>query len=209
MSKKELSPLSYLRFFHALPVKFNIDIFVDQKLVFRDIMYEDFTDYIKITPGEHTIHITQTKSPMTIYSLVWRIPAEKIYTALIAPQTKDSIGIEIYKIEDIQRVIPSNHFLIRSGHFSMNRPSIDTSLSENAPVFKRVGSSEVTNYISLEPNLYNLQVSDSQTGKLLIKLPRIRLKTSRCYSIYMIGNGTKEFPLTAALSLDGNSYLKI
>jgi hypothetical protein len=200
---------SYLRFFHALPIQYSIDIYIDDKLTFCDRLYEDFTDYIALLPGEHTIHITRTNNPIIIFSTTWDISDQIIYTGIIAPKTKEGIGIEIYKMEDVTRPIPSNNFLIRFGHFSMNTSSIDVFLSNDMATFKRVSCSELTNYTSLKPGIYTLQIIDSKTGKRLLTAPNIRLKPIRFYSIYMIGTGLKEFPLLSVISLDGNSYLKI
>ncbi len=209
MLKKDDIPLSYMRFFHALPVKYSIDIYIDTKLVFRDVLYEDFTDYIALCPGEHTINITHAKNPITVYSMIWYVPNKKIYTGIIAPKTKDGIGIEVYKIEDLIRPIPSNNFLVRLGHFSMTTPTIDAFLSDNTAAFKKVSCNELTNYTASKSGVHTLQIKDSKTENSLLMVPNIRLKTSRFYSIYVIGNGSKEFPLTLAIPIDGNSYLKI
>lgn len=209
MLKKENLPLSYMRFFHALPVQYSMDIYIDGKLVFRDVLYEDFTDYIKLSPGEHTLSLTQAKSPITVSSMTWHIPNEKVYTAIIAPKTKEGMGISIYKMEDVLRPIPSNNFLVRFGHFSLPTPAVDVFLSDKTPVFKRVSCNELTNYLPSKPGIYTLEVKESNSGNSLITLPNIRLKPSRFYSIYAIGNGTNSFPLTLALPIDGNSYLKI
>lgn len=207
----KLTPLtkSYVRFFHAIPINYSIDIYIDSKLIFCDILYQDFTDYISLLPGEHTIHMTRTKNPIIIYSAVWDILDQKIVTGVIAPKTKEGIGIDIYQMEDILRPIPSNNFLIRFGHFSMNTGAVDVFLSNDKATFKRVSCSEMTNYTSSKPDIYTLQINDSKTGKLLVKAPNMRLKTTRFYSIYALGNGSKEFPLIVIISLDGNSYLKI
>ncbi|WP_069997501.1 DUF4397 domain-containing protein [Cellulosilyticum sp. I15G10I2] len=209
MLKKENIPLSYMRFFHALPIKYSIDIYIDTKLAFRDVLYEDFTDYIALYPGEHTITIKQTKNPITVFSMVWHVPNQKIYTGIIAPKTKDGMGIEIYKIEDITRPIPSNNFLVRIGHFSMPTPTIDIFLSDNTATFKKVSCNELTNYTPSKPGIHTLEIKESTTGKSLLSVPSIRLKTTRFYSIYVIGNNSKEFPLTITIPLDGNSYLRI
>lgn len=209
MLRRETVPLSYIRFFHALPINYSIDIYIDNKLVFGDVLYEDFTDYVSLPSGEHTIHITRPKNPIVIYTTLWSVPEQRIYTCVIAPKTKDNIGIEFYKIEDILRSIPSNNLLIRFGHFSMNTPTIDAFLSDDNATFKKVSCSEMTNYISLKPTLYTLEINDSKTDKHLVSAPHIRLKPSRFYSIYTIGNGSKDFPLITVLSLDGNSYLKL
>ncbi len=209
MLKKDMIPQSYVRFFHALPIKYSIDIYIDSKLIFRDILYEDFTDYITLFPGEHTISITKAKNSIIIYSTLWYIPNQKIYTGIIAPKTKDITGIEIYKIEDIQRPIPSNNVLLRFGHFCMGTPPLDIFLSENSPAFKRVSCNEITNYMPVNPGIYNLEIKESKSDNSIVTLPNIRLKPSRFHSIYAIGNGLKEFPLTLAIPIDGNSYLKI
>jgi len=209
MLKRNPLTKSYVRFLHAIPIKYSMDIYIDGKLIFCDVLYEDFTDYISLLPGEHTIHMTRTKNPIIIYSLALDILDQKIVTGVIAPKTKDGIGIDIYKMEDVLRPIPSNNFLIRFGHFSMNIGVVDVFLSDDNATFKRVSCSEMTNYTPSKPGLYSLQVNDSITGKLLITAPNMRLKTTRFYSIYTIGNGSKEFPLIVIISLDGNSYLKI
>ena len=209
MSKTDPISLSYIRFFHALPIKYGIDIYIDNKLRFNDVLYEDFTEYIALPPGQHTVHLSRTKNPIVLCSKVLNISDQKIYTSTVAPKSREGTGIDIYKIEDVLRTIPSNNFLIRFGHSGGNSAAVDVFLSDDVPLFKRVSYSEITNYTPKNPGIYTLQLKESKTGKVLVSAPNIRLKPSRFYSIYTLGNGSKEYPHIVVIPLDGNSYLKL
>lgn len=209
MLKKEMPPKVYMRFFHALPVHFNVDIYIDSVLKAADILYEDFTEYISLLPGLHTIHITRHKNNTLLYSKKFNLYNQKIYTCLIAPQSKEGTGISFYNLEDIMRPIPSNNLLIRFSHFSCRTPSVDICLPHDITLFKNVSFGEMTNYMAVMPGTYTIQIKENKTNTELLTLPNVRLKPCRFYSIYAIGNQSKENPFFIVIPLDGNSYLKV
>lgn len=208
MSKKEIAPKSYLRLFHCLPVSSPIDLYIDNKLQKANLIYEDFTDYNLIMPGEHTLHITLYKQQEILTKKTLFILPSKIYTVVLVPETKQGTGLALYVIEDVIRTIPSNHFLIRFGHFNHALSLLDITLTHETSTFKKVSCYEMTNYQAINPSSYTLQIKDSSTQKVLLTAPKLLLKPSRFYSIYILGNRSKEFPTQMVLSIDGNSYIR-
>lgn len=200
---------SYIRVFHAVPTSIPIDVYIDKKAVAPDFLYEDFTEYIPIAPGEHTISITKANEPTIIYERKINLAPKSIYTAIAAPKCKNPKELNIFLLEDTQRPIPANNLLLRFGHFSKATPIVDITLPDGTPVFKNMAYGQVTQYIPLAPGVYTLEARDPQTGKVLLTIPDIRLKGERFYSIYAVGDNTKQFPLQVVIPLDGNSYLKV
>ena len=199
---------AYIRFFHAFPVAFSIDIYMDKKLVASDILYEDFTEYLSVSPGEHIITITKNKNTVPLFTKKILLSDKGIYTSIIALKNKDTTGPDLSLIEEVQRAIPVNNLLCRMAHFSNVLSQIDVTLPDGSPVFKNIAPFQVTNYIMLKQGTYSLTVHDLNTKRIVFNADNIRLKPGRFYSIYVIGTGKKDYPIQLVIPIDGNSYLR-
>lgn len=208
MSPKSNTEKSYLRFFHVFPASLSVDVYIDKKLMVSDILYEDFTEYLSLPSGEHTITITKNKNSVPLLNKKIHLLNNMIYTSIITPVNKDTMGIDINFIEDTQRAIPINNLLCRFAHFSNAFSNIDVTLSDGTSIFKNIAPKQVTNYIMLKQGTYSLAIRDINTSRTLLNVENIRLKPSRFYSIYAIGSNKKEFPIQLVIPIDGNSYLR-
>ncbi len=208
MLSKPTIEKSYIRFFHVFPSPLSVDVYVDKKLMASDILYEDFTEYLSIPCGEHTIIVTKNKNSTPLITKSVHLANNGIYTSIIASKQKDAIGIDINFIEDTKRAIPSNNLLCRFAHYSNALSNIDITLSDGSSIFKNIAPCQVTNYIMLKQGTYTICIRDINTSRTLLNVENIRLKPSRFYSMYAIGTNKKEFPIQLVIPIDGNSYLR-
>lgn len=204
------STKAVLRFFHCFPVLDALDLYIDQKKYCKNVLYEDFTTYKVIAPGEKHIRIMPFEESEPIGEKILTLESSHIYTIIIAPRTKEATAPTIYLLEDSLRPIKEQSFLIRFGQFARYLDGVEFSLKvPKSPHIhaKKVSCYELGYYIPLPPNEYTLSLKDLQTQKELLTLHKLPLKLRRYYTIYLIGLGTKAFPTKAILSVDGNAYI--
>lgn len=173
-------------------------------------MYEDFTQYMLISQGEHIITLTLHDDLTPIYERNISLSPYKIYTLIFLTDPKHNDKTTLYLIEDIQRSIPPHHCMCRLGHFNYATPLLDFYFTDSTKkdTYKKVSCYEMTPYFPLLINTYSLNTTINLTQKSFITLKNLELKLDRFYTFYIIGNEKKETPPQILLSIDGNSYLR-
>ena len=61
------SGTSLLRVFHAAPQAPAVDVYINEKLVFSNLQFTQFSSYVKLKEGEYRIDIFQTGTMLPIH----------------------------------------------------------------------------------------------------------------------------------------------
>lgn len=196
---------SYARVFHAVPNAPAVDVYLNNKIIARNLSFSNFTQYLKLEPGHYDVQIFKAGSrrDLLLRENLYINPSS-IYT-IAAIGYVSSIGL-LPVFEPKGPLIPGK-FFIRFGHFSPNSPNVDLTLNDGRKLFTNVPYKKVTGYIPLSPGNYNFNLRSTSTGDLVLNIPNINLKAGRFYSIYAIGLLGDKPPLQVVIPLDGNSYL--
>lgn len=206
MKKKNSPAEAFLRSFHAYPTPKSLDIYLDDTLYVKDMLYQDFSQYKPLSKGEHHISITLTgESVIIAMRSIWISP-QKIYTLIIAPDLKNEIP-GLYLINDVQRPIPENHCLVRVGAFCEKRELIHIHYDNHPLSFKKISPHQISHYLAFEPGNYTIIAEDLEQHEILCELRACELKVQRIYTHYCLGKGTKEYPFQLLHSIDGSSFL--
>ena len=203
--KSSSTPCSYLRLFHALPTAESFDVYLDEERYTKDLLYEDFTPYKPLAPGEHQITLTAYHTTEPLYTRTIWLSENRIYT-LILSYMPDSTNLQGYLINDPPKAIPEEHLLIRVANFSQYTAPLTMHLVDTKPIFKKVPLRQTSSYLGFVPTTAAIEVLDIESQKCLISKPTNIFKISRYYSLYIIG-GTENYPLKWVQTIDGNSFI--
>lgn len=197
--------VSHIRFLNASPNSPAIDVYLNDRLMFRNLLYKYFSDYVTIPSG--TYHIKVFPSGNTVNPLIDKslfIPPEKIFTLAAIDEYPN---IDLLSIEDVRRPkIPGKAF-IRFGHLSPEAPTLNVVLPNGNTLFSNVSYKQITPYIPVDPGTYAIEARSSSSGERILYVPNIRLRGDRFYTIYAVGNLSKPPELQVLIPLDGNSYI--
>ncbi|MBP2032032.1 hypothetical protein J2Z42_000697 [Clostridium algifaecis] len=199
------NPISYMRILNSSPNSKPLDVYLNNNLVFRNLPYKKFSDYVSIPAGTYNIKIfpARTTSVPLFNSNIFIAP-EKIWTTAIIDNYPN---INILPIEDtIMPKIP-HKALIRFINLSPDSNRLNLYLQNGNALFKNMPYKGQSPYRPLDPGTYTMYITESATGKKLLNIPNIRLIPNRFYSIYTVGNKTKPPKMQVLIPLDGNSYL--
>ena len=176
---------SYVRALHASPDAPAVDVYVNDRLVARNLSYKNFTPYFRLPTGLYNISVfpTGTKANPVIRTQL-QLPARTIYTLAARGILKD---IAIQPILDPIVPYAPGTSLIRFIHLSPNTPPVDITLPNGQRIFQDVEYTEVTGYIPVRPGTYTIQARPTGTEKVALLVPNIRLLPNRIYSIYAVG----------------------
>lgn len=192
---------SLLRVFHSAPNTSPVDVYVDDILMFSNLAYSEFTEYVYVEMGNNRVDIyaSGTKEEPLISRMV-NIPQEELITAAIIGKPK---ALDLLVINDhIETLLSDEYSTFRIVHLVPGGPSVDI-LIYGEIFLKDINYKEGTQYVDVNPGEYRIKIVQNSDDKVLLPL-RIKLKPDRIYTIYIIENKGE---IGVIQSVDGNTYI--
>lgn len=197
--------ISFIRFLHAVPntPPVNVDIYVNNKPVVRNLKYEDFTEYIPAKSGVYSIQVYPSGN-RTEQLLDIRITTEpdKIYTLAVIGTVSD---IELEVFEDYQIKDESTAFM-RFANISPTNTAFNVSI-DDIPVVYDLQYLEATDYLAVSEGKHTMRIS-TENGVTVVSHPNMVLKNGNIYTSYIVGLIEEPPEVQVLIPLDGSSYIK-
>ena len=191
---------SLVRVFHAAPQAPNVDVYVNDQMVFSNLAFGDFTRYVYLDEGEYnvSVYLAGQKDRPVINQMV-DVPSQQIFT-IAATGNLDNLGLLVIP-DKVSKSPSQNYSSVRVIHLSPNAPGVDI-LVDGDTLFEDISFGEGTDYVDLNPGTYNVNVV-LNTDKSVVLPLKVTLNPDKIYTIYIIGNPPT---LQAVQVLDGNTY---
>ena len=191
---------SLVRVFHAAPQAPNVDVYVNDQMVFSNLAFGDFTRYVYVDEGEYnvSVYLAGQKDRPVINQMV-DVPSQQIFT-IAATGNLDNLGLLVIP-DKVSKSPSQNYSSVRVIHLSPNAPGVDI-LVDGDTLFEDISFGEGTDYVDLNPGTYNVNVV-LNTDKSVVLPLKVTLNPDKIYTIYIIGNPPT---LQAVQVVDGNTY---
>lgn len=191
---------SLVRVFHAAPQAPNVDVYVNDQMVFSNLAFGDFTRYVYLDEGEYnvSVYLAGQKDRPVINQMV-DVPSQQIFT-IAATGNLDNLGLLVIP-DKVSKSPSQNYSSVRVIHLSPNAPGVDI-LVDGDILFEDISFGEGTDYVDLNPGTYNVNVV-LNTDKSVVLPLKVTLNPDKIYTIYIIGNPPT---LQAVQVVDGNTY---
>ena len=191
---------SLVRVFHAAPQAQNVDVYVNDQMVFSNLAFGDFTRYVYLDEGEYnvSVYLAGQKDKPVINQMV-DVPSQQIFT-IAATGNLDNLGLLVIP-DKVSKSPSQNYSSVRVIHLSPNAPGVDI-LVDGDTLFEDISFGEGTDYVDLNPGTYNVNVV-LNTDKSVVLPLKVTLNPDKIYTIYIIGNPPT---LQAVQVVDGNTY---
>ena len=191
---------SLVRVFHAAPQAPNVDVYVNDQMVFSNLAFGDFTRYVYLDEGEYnvSVYLAGQKDRPVINQMV-DVPSQQIFT-IAATGNLDNLGLLVIP-DKVSKSPSQNYSSVRVIHLSPNAPGVDI-LVDGDTLFEDISFGEGTDYVDLNPGTYNVNVI-LNTDKSVVLPLKVTLNPDKIYTIYIIGNPPT---LQAVQVVDGNTY---
>ncbi|WP_409068618.1 DUF4397 domain-containing protein [Clostridium sp. FAM 1755] len=197
---------SHLRILHASPDTPAVDIYINDKLISRGLAYRSFTEYMPLESNDYNIKVFPAgKKDVAIIDENVFIPPNSIYTIAITGLSQD---ISLFNILDkkLDNKDPNKAY-VRSINLSPDAPNIDFYMNDKE-IFNNVDYKNITDYTSVDPKNYTLNLKLANTEDTILTSPNANLKANKYYTVYIIGLTDGKPSLQVLIPLDGNSYIK-
>ena len=180
---------SLVRVFHAAPQAPNVDVYVNDQMVFSNL-----------DEGEYnvSVYLAGQKDRPVINQMV-DVPSQQIFT-IAATGNLDNLGLLVIP-DKVSKSPSQNYSSVRVIHLSPNAPGVDI-LVDGDTLFEDISFGEGTDYVDLNPGTYNVNVV-LNTDKSVVLPLKVTLNPDKIYTIYIIGNPPT---LQAVQVVDGNTY---
>lgn len=191
---------SLVRVFHAAPQAPNVDVYVNDQMVFSNLAFGDFTRYVYLDEGEYnvSVYLAGQKDRPVINQMV-DVSSQQIFT-IAATGNLDNLGLLVIP-DKVSKSPSQNYSSVRVIHLSPNAPDVDI-LVDGDTLFEDISFGEGTDYVDLNPGTYNVNVV-LNTDKSVVLPLKVTLNPDKIYTIYIIGNPPT---LQAVQVVDGNTY---
>ena len=191
---------SLVRVFHAAPQAPNVDVYVNDQMVFSNLAFGDFTRYVYLDEGEYnvSVYLAGQKDRPVINQMV-DVPSQQIFT-IAATGNLDNLGLLVIP-DKVSKSPSQNYSSVRVIHLSPNAPGVDI-LVDGDTLFEDISFGEGTDYVDLNPGTYNVNVV-LNTDKSVVLPLKVTLNPDKIYTIYIRGNPPT---LQAVQVVDGNTY---
>lgn len=191
---------SLVRVFHAAPQAPNVDVYVNDQMVFSNLAFGDFTRYVYLDEGEYnvSVYLAGQKDRPVINQMV-DVPSQQIFT-IAATGNLDNLGLLVIP-DKVSKSPSQNYSSVRVIHLSPNAPGVDI-LVDGDTLFEDISFGEGTDYVDLNPGTYNVNVVLNPDKSVVLPL-KVTLNPDKIYTIYIIGNPPT---LQAVQVVDGNTY---
>ena len=199
-----LSRVSFIRFFNALPDVGPVDIYVNGRLIASNVKYREFTNYYRAAAGLYRIVIYKSGTiinPLSVTRVT--ITDGNVYTAAISGN-ENTVNFQL--ITDSKRQINYNIAYLRFAHLSYGAPSVDIYV-DNILRVQDIAYEEVSNYLALAPGSHNIKVRISGTSTVVVEEPELVLNSGNFYTAYIIGNPNTRPGLQIISTVEGISYI--
>ena len=191
---------SLVRVFHAAPQAPNVDVYVNDQMVFSNLAFGDFTRYVYLDEGEYnvSVYLAGQKDRPVINQMV-DVPSQQIFT-IAATGNLDNLGLLVVP-DKVSKSPSPNYSSMRIIHLSPNAPAVDI-LVDGDTLFEDISFGEGTDYVDLNSGTYNINAV-LNTDKSVVLPLKMTLNPDKIYTIYIIGNPPS---LQAVQVVDGNTY---
>lgn len=196
---------AHIRILNASPNTPAIDVYANDTIVVRNLVYRNFSQYLPLAPGFYNIKVYPAGMKVTPLlntnvNIMQRSFSTLAFIGLVP-------NVSLYQIPE-QTIRPSSgKACIRFVHLTLNTPPLDITSTSGEKLFKNVPYKGYTDYVCVEPGSHSIQVKVSGTNDIILVDPRIHLLPNRYYSIYSVGVGGGNPPLQILIALDGRSYI--
>ncbi|NEZ45958.1 DUF4397 domain-containing protein [Clostridium niameyense] len=203
---RTINDQSYIRILHASPNAPNVDVYINNEPKAKNITYKEFTEYMPLNSGTYNLKVFPTGNTTTpVINENLFFPPKGIYTIAIYGLLED-IGLMPILDKRLDYTNPTKVY-VKVIHLSPNTPTIDVYFNDQI-AFRNISYENITQYLSIPPNNYTIDLKLAGTNKTILTVPNANLTPNRYYSVYLVGFANRDPGLQLLIPLDGNSYIK-
>lgn len=185
---------------HFSPDAPNVDVRVDGEIAFKDLAFEEVTEYAELPGGTHEVSVAPTGTEETVLDIQLEIEEGTSYSAFAT----GLVGEETLKCSvfvDEPGEIAGDQTHTRFIHVSPDAPAVNVRVTGGGPVLcEEIGFRETSGYVPVDSGEYDLEVVPTGGTEPALSLPGTVLEGGT--AITAVGFGLLEDDTLDALFIE-------
>lgn len=176
--------LSYVRFFNGNGTGETVDIYINNRLVVKNLVFKQFSRYFSALPGNYRLTVYKSYTMQLLFTSTMRIQANYVYTAAISG-TQGNQNLKL--VSSRRRFTSPNISYVRFINLAQDAPSMDIYV-DGVLTISDLQYREVSNYMPLIPGEHSIVAQASATSSTVLVEDRINFESGEYYGSYIVGN---------------------
>ena len=197
------SNTSNIRFLHGVPGAPAVDIYMNGRLIVRNLNYNTITEYLFFASGNYRMQAYIAGTQDIVYSTNVSLFRDTAYTGILEGNL-DNINFQL--ITDRQQALNRNNSYLRFVNLVFNSSPLDIYVDDRLVIAGFIYQ-EVSNYLRMPPGRHTITFKISDTDDTVLVDTRNYFAAGEAYSAFLTGvmYGTPE--LNVLVAQEGVSYL--
>jgi len=175
-----------MRIAHLSPDGPGVDVRVDGTLVWGNVESIVITSYLLVRAGEHRVQFSLTAEQEPLIDTLITLQDQKAYTlATLGPWNQGDI-VPVLFTDDLMPTL----FMakVRFLHASPDLPAVDVAVAGGPVLYANLGHGEATDYLTLAPGNYELELRLAGTDTVVLSMPDFSLSQRTNCTIFVLGS---------------------
>lgn len=192
-----------IRWLHASPDAPAVDVYANGSQLMANFTFGQLTEYACVSPGMYRLTVYPagtTTGPLidTTLNITMRMNATLAITGMLQ-------NISLLVIPEPPVFLNYANALIRAVQLSPDVAGLDIA-ANGTVLFQNVGFGTTTDYASLVPGSYTIELRDPATGQALLSAPGVAVNPGKAYTAFVLGLAAGTPPLQLIVAVDANSF---
>jgi Domain of unknown function (DUF4397) len=131
------------------------DLYVDGRRVVSGARYKEYTNYFAVTTAQHTFQLRWNGTTQGVADITQALAAGSYSTVFLGTKASDMHAV---LFSDNISTPPAGKALARFVHMAYQVPGVNVTLDDNTVLFSNIGFLEGSQYISVAPGTYHLNL---------------------------------------------------
>lgn len=192
---------SLVRVLHAVPDGEVVDVYINDTLFFRDLVFRQFSPYIYLPEGSYdmSVYSANTRENPLISRNI-NVDKNKLITIAMVGNAGT---LRLLNIEEGIEIPTKGKSKTRVVNLVPNSPDMNI-LYNDTVLFEHNDFRDITDYKEIDPGIYRIDLELVENVKI-VRTTRVNINPDRIYSLYLLGNAAN---IEIFQSLDGASFIR-
>lgn len=181
-------PVAFVSFYHGSPNAPGLSVSVDNRSVFNEIEYAEYSGYLNFYTGNRNFKIRAANSANDLADTVFNFKPSEAYSVFLIDQLS---GIEALLVQDTSEVPSEGKAMVRFVHLSPDANALDVAFDgQDDVLFEGQTFKEGSAFKEVPADVTGFEVRAAGSEDALLSVDDLRLKPGKYYTIITRGYKT-------------------
>jgi hypothetical protein len=185
-SDTNVPAVAFVSFYHASPDAPGLSVTVDDRSVFSEIEYSEYSGYLNFYVGERNFKVNPLNASNSLVDTTFTFDLSKSYSVFFIDALS---GMEALLTQDTADVPAAGKAMVRFVHLSPDAQALDINFNDQAgdPLFSGQSFKEGSPFKEISAGSNAFEVKSSGSDNTLLSVDDLNLKAGRYYTIITRG----------------------